>query len=152
MRSQVHDNYELPLKIVSDQDPKFTSLLWQENARALNTKLSMSTASHAQTDGQTEVVNWTMEIMLRAYVKKEFERWATLLSVVRFSLYSSPHSSSGFAPFERPFGRLPRFPLDVSLTSFSHSFTILDFDAQTWVLTLRFALVLVQSAISPAKE
>ncbi|KAF1334236.1 Pol protein, partial [Globisporangium splendens] len=47
----------LPVEIVSDRDTRFTSKFWRALFGLLDTKLSMSTAAHPETDGQTERVN-----------------------------------------------------------------------------------------------
>ena len=57
----------LPLGIVSDRDPVFTSHFWSEVMRLLDVSLDKSTAYHPQTDGQTERVNQTLEHYLRSY-------------------------------------------------------------------------------------
>ena len=44
----------VPVTIVSDRDPRFTARLWQSLQEALGTKLTLSTAYHPQTDGQSE--------------------------------------------------------------------------------------------------
>ncbi|KAG2888152.1 hypothetical protein PC117_g24995 [Phytophthora cactorum] len=53
----VFKHHGMPLDIVSDRDPRFTARFWQEVFTLLGTQLSMSTADHPQTDGQTERVN-----------------------------------------------------------------------------------------------
>ncbi|POM78604.1 Hypothetical protein PHPALM_3848 [Phytophthora palmivora] len=51
--------------LVSDRDPRFTGVFWDTLFQLLGTKLTMSTADHSQTDGQTERVNRLLEDTLR---------------------------------------------------------------------------------------
>ncbi|POM59820.1 Pol protein [Phytophthora palmivora] len=50
---------------VSDRDPRFTGAFWDTLFQLLETKLTMSTADHQQTDGQTERDNRVLEDTLR---------------------------------------------------------------------------------------
>ena len=61
-------HHEVPVSIVSDQDPRFTSRFWPSLQTALGTRLHFSTAFHPQTDGQSERTIQTLEDMLRACV------------------------------------------------------------------------------------
>ena len=43
----------VPISIVSDRDPRFTAHFWKSFQKAMGTRLTMSTAFHPQTDGQS---------------------------------------------------------------------------------------------------
>ena len=58
----------VPVSIVSDQDPRFTSQFWSSFQKAFGSSLHMSTAFHPQTDGQSERTIQTLEDMLRACI------------------------------------------------------------------------------------
>ena len=64
--STVVRHHGLPSSIVSDRDPRFTGHFWRALWKCLGTQLTMSTAFHPQTDGQTERANRTLEEMLRS--------------------------------------------------------------------------------------
>ena len=57
----------MPTSIVSNRDPIFTSHFWQELMKLQGIQLAMSSAYHPQTDGQTEVVNKSLEHYLRSF-------------------------------------------------------------------------------------
>ena len=44
----------VPVSIVSDRDPRSTTHFWKSFQKAMGTRLTMSTAFHPQTDGQSE--------------------------------------------------------------------------------------------------
>ena len=58
----------IPLSIMSDRDPRFTSRFWKELQSALGTWLNFSIAFHPQTNGQYEIVIQVLEDMLRGCV------------------------------------------------------------------------------------
>ena len=51
---QIMRFHEVPVSIVSDRDPRFTSRFWPSLQKALGTRLHFSTTFHPQTDGQSE--------------------------------------------------------------------------------------------------
>nr|GFA56660.1 reverse transcriptase domain-containing protein [Tanacetum cinerariifolium] len=68
--------YEIPVSIICDRDGRFTSNFWKSFQKALGTDLSMSTAYHPETDGQSERTIQTFEDMLRAWVIDFGKGWA----------------------------------------------------------------------------
>ena len=85
----------VPVSIVSDRDPRFTSRFWP----------SLQAAFHPQTDGQSERTIQTLEYMLRSCVMEFKGSWDTHLALMEFSYNNSYQASIKMAPFEALFGR-----------------------------------------------
>ncbi|KAG8498807.1 hypothetical protein CXB51_005706 [Gossypium anomalum] len=101
----------IPLSIISDRDPRFTSRFWQKLQDALGTKLNFSTAFHPQTDGQSERVIQILEDMLRCCVLEFQGSWERYLPLVEFAYNNSYQTSLKMAPYEALYGRKCRTPL-----------------------------------------
>ncbi|KAJ9546759.1 hypothetical protein OSB04_019302 [Centaurea solstitialis] len=101
----------VPVKVISDRDSRFTSKFWKSMQRELGTRVSLSTAYHPQTDGQSERTIQTLEDMLRACILEFGGTWEIHLPLVEFSYNNSYHSSIKMAPFEALYGRKCRTPL-----------------------------------------
>ncbi|KAG2871700.1 hypothetical protein PC116_g28505 [Phytophthora cactorum] len=102
----VFKHHGMPLDIVSDRDPRFTARFWQEVFTLLGTQLSMSTADHPQTDGQTERV---LGNLLKIYTHL-FQQWSDSLPMAEFAINNSVHASTGRTPFYVNAMRHPRLP------------------------------------------
>src|ERR1700691_1284932 len=59
---------------------------------------SLTPTYHPQVDGQTEVLNKSLEISLWAYVGPSHDDWAKHLDALSLSFNSTPHTATGFAP------------------------------------------------------
>jgi hypothetical protein len=57
--------HDIPCSIISDQDPVFTSQFWREHFQLVGDKLQFSSAFHPQSDGQSEVANKVITMLLR---------------------------------------------------------------------------------------
>ena len=67
--------YGLPQSIVSDRDTIFVNAFWKELFKLYRVKLTLSTAYHPQSDGQTERVNQCLEMYLRCSVQDAPKTW-----------------------------------------------------------------------------
>ena len=69
----------MPRSIVSDRDKVFMSQFWQQLFKQQGTTLARSSAYHPQTDGQSEIVNKTLEMYLRCFCFSNPKRWLQIL-------------------------------------------------------------------------
>ena len=83
----------IPVSIVSDRDPVFTSNFWKDLFAMCGTSLQMSTAFHPQTDGQSEAVNKTIAMYLRCMTGDRPCQWVRWLPWAEFCYNSSFHSA-----------------------------------------------------------
>lgn len=105
----------LPKEIVSDRGPQFVSRFWKHLFTACGTKISLSSAYHPQSDGQTERVNQILEQYLRCFVDYDQRNWSHLLAHAEFAYNNARHSSTKVSPFYANYGFHPR--LDLTPTS-----------------------------------
>lgn len=107
----------VPESILSDRDPRFTAHFWRALWDQLGTKLTMSTAFHPQTDGQTERANRTLEEMLRSFVNWHQTDWDQHLPALEMAINNAKQASTGFSPFYLNYGQEVQLPLDLALGS-----------------------------------
>ena len=103
----------MPKTIVSDHDTMFLSYFWKTLCAKLGTRLLFSTTCHPQMDGQTEVVNRTLSMPMRALIKKNLKEWDECLPHVEFAYNRAVHSTTNMCPFEVVYGFKPLAPIDL---------------------------------------
>jgi hypothetical protein len=103
--------HRVPKNIVSGRGTQFMSRFWEKLHEAMDTRLNFSSTYHLQTDGQTEMVNQTLEDMLRACALKDSKSWDKCLSYVESSYNNSYQKSLKMSPFEVLYGHKCRTPL-----------------------------------------
>nr|GEY56494.1 hypothetical protein [Tanacetum cinerariifolium] len=119
---EVVTRHGIPVSIICDRDPRFTSNFWKAFQKAMGTRLDMSTTYHPETDGQSKRTIQTLKDMLRACVIDFGNGWERHLPLVEVSYNNSYHASIKAAPFEALYGRKCRSPVcwaevgDVQLT------------------------------------
>ena len=112
--NKIFKHHGIPKAIVSDRDPRFTADFWKELWKSIGTQLRMSTADHPQTDGQTEVVNRTINWMLRTTLVND--DWESRLPDLEFAYNSLVNRTTGKSPFEIIYGYLPTTPATINST------------------------------------
>ena len=104
--------FGLPDSIITDRDPRWTSEFWLGVAKFLKTKMSLSSSHHPQHDGQTEIVNKYLTIMLRAFIDEHLTDWADWLHLLEFAYNNTVHKSTGTTPHFLLYEFHPKTALD----------------------------------------
>ena len=107
-RLYIHEIVRLhgvPVSIVSDRDPRFTTHFWKSFQKPMGTRLTMSTTFHPQIDGQSERSIQVLEDMLQACVLDHKGSWEEHLPLVEFAYNNSYQASIHMAPYEALYGR-----------------------------------------------
>ncbi len=100
-------HYGLPRQVITDRDVRWSSTFWEQLCVLMGIKRALTTAHHPQADGQSEILNQSLEISLRAYVSISRDDWSRHLDPLMLSYNSTPHTATGFAPAYLLRGYLP---------------------------------------------
>ena len=126
----------VPARIIHDRAAEFLSDVLQETAQLLGMSQLPTSGGHPQTDSLVERFNRTLKQMLAKVVSKKGRNWDEMLGPVLLAYRTTPHSSTGEAPFYLVYGRDARLP------------TALDFNAPT----VKYPIVATAYAQELSKE
>lgn len=103
----------IPEEILTDRGSNFCSSLTKELYKMLGIKAIKTAAYHPQTDGMVEKFNGTLKTGIKRFLDLYPVEWNRALPFILFAYRETPHTTTGFTPFELTFGRSPRGPMDV---------------------------------------
>ena len=89
----------VPMSIVSNRDPRFTTHVWKSFQKAMATQLMMSTTFYPQTDGRSEMTIHVLKDILRACVLDLKGSWEEHLPLVEFAYNNNYQGSIQMAPY-----------------------------------------------------
>nr|GEU47363.1 putative reverse transcriptase domain, ribonuclease H-like domain, aspartic peptidase domain protein [Tanacetum cinerariifolium] len=104
-QNKIVARHKISVSIIYDRDGRFTSNLWRSFQNALGTDISMSTAYHPKTDGQSKSAIQTLKDMLHACVIDFGKGWVKHLPLAKFLYNNSYHASIKAAPYEALYGQ-----------------------------------------------
>uniref|UniRef100_A0AAQ5X1C9 Integrase catalytic domain-containing protein n=1 Tax=Amphiprion ocellaris TaxID=80972 RepID=A0AAQ5X1C9_AMPOC len=135
----------IPLDIVSDRGPQFTSEVWKAFCNALGATVSLTSGFHPQSNGQTERTNQSLEVFLRCMVSENPTSWCERLPWVEYAHNSLSNSSSGLSPFQCSLGyQPPLFPSQEQEINISSVHSLIRRMQGTWRRARRALLRSVQ--------
>jgi hypothetical protein len=102
----------LPKQIISDRDTQWQNNFWKEVCKASGSKRALTTTYHPQADGQTEILNQTLEVAICTFTNGARDNWADLLPYLSFTYNNTPHTATKYSPSYLLFGFHPHAPID----------------------------------------
>ena len=109
--SVIFTAHGLPLDIISDRGPQFTSAVWKSFCRAIGATASLISGFHPQADGQAERANQKLETTLCCLASSDPTSWVSQLPWVEYAHNTLPTSATGLSPFQCVYSfQPPLFP------------------------------------------
>uniref|UniRef100_A0A9J8BSI6 Gypsy retrotransposon integrase-like protein 1 n=1 Tax=Cyprinus carpio carpio TaxID=630221 RepID=A0A9J8BSI6_CYPCA len=118
--------YGFPSRIHTDQGANFESALLSELFKLSGVAKSHTTAYYPMGNGGVERFNRTLGSMLRTLPLKEKHKWPEQIQTLTFAYNATVHETTGYAPFQLMFGRIPRLPVDVMFRQVLHDSVVVD--------------------------
>lgn len=130
---QIFSQTGIPREILTNQGSNFMSATIRSLCEMLGVEHIRTSPYHPQTNGMLERFHHTLKQMFRKCSKSKRE-WDNILHLLLFAYRCTPHSTTGFTPFELLFGRDARGPLNVLLEAWTQpnhtSQTVVDYVLQ----------------------
>ncbi len=125
--------FGIPLYIISDRGPQFSSRFWGAFCKLVGGTASLSSGFHPESNGQTERINQDLETTLRCMVANNPTSWATYIIWAEYAHNTLQSSATRLSPFECKFGYSPPlFPEEESQVNIPSARRFVQRCRQTW--------------------
>jgi transposase InsO family protein len=105
---RVFPSYGIPIKIISDRDPRLTSILAKEICKEAKIDQNISTTYHPQTDGQSERTNQTLEMYLQIFCNEQQTDWARWVPIAQYAMNARSSHTTKVPPYKVLIGTIPK--------------------------------------------
>ena len=105
--------FGVPLQVHTDQGRNFTSNLFSDLCRLLDSTKTRTTPYRPSANGQVERYNQMILAYIRCQLEEDQSTWDEHLSVLGLSLRSTVNRNTGFTPNMLQLGREVTLPLDI---------------------------------------
>lgn len=105
--------FSAPEVVLTDKGVNFLSNLFRAICKILKSKKINTSPYHPQAN-PVERMHRGLKEYLRAYVDKDKLDWCTWLPYAMFVYNTTPHSATGYTPFELFYGRIAKFPMPLT--------------------------------------
>lgn len=100
----------IPESVLTDQGTNFLSEVFTQMCKLLQIKKMQTTPYHPQTNGALERTHRTLAEYLRHFVNRDPLTWDTWMPYATYVYNTTPHSSTGYTPYELMYGYPPKLP------------------------------------------
>ena len=109
----VYKWFGIPLKVILDRDPRFTSHFSTLLCQHLGINRNISTAYHPQTNGLSERKNQWVEQYLRFVTSTSQDDWSNWLTIATAVHNNYPNTTTHIAPIEVLLGYSPQITIEL---------------------------------------
>ena len=104
--------YGIPTRIHSDQGKSFDNKIIEQLCKIYGVKQSTTTPYNPRGNSPCERLNCTLQNLLKTLPKDQKPNWPAHLSALVFAYNATPHSTTGYQPYQLMFGCKAQTPCD----------------------------------------
>ena len=109
LQDVIFSTHGIPMSIITDSDPRFTSRFWRQTMKSLGIEHIMAAPRHHETNGQAERKIRELKTALTNMVNKRQNNWAQALPELAAYSNAGYSDTLGMSPYKAVFGQ--EYPL-----------------------------------------